>query len=260
MSEQIYRPLIEGMTWSYSRIDAFDTCRYKWYLRYIDDPLGVNSRPMFYSSYGTYMHEIIERYYLGRLPKEDMVSEFLKGFSENVEGDRPLNGIVEKYINAAVEYLRNFEPFPYKMLGVEKEIRFELNGEKFLGYIDFLGEDKDGNIVIIDNKSRELKPRSKRTKPTVKDQELDDMLKQLYLYSAWVIQEYGKPPSKLCFNCFKNRQFIEEPFVETKYNETIAWVFTSIEKIKNVTEFYPNIDYFFCKYLCDYGHECAFIS
>ena len=257
MSDLIYRPLIEGMTWSYSRIDCFNSCRYKWFLRYIDDVDGTNAEPMFYSSYGSFMHEIIEKYYKGKLAKEDMVAEFLCNFSAKVVGKRPSESIVQKYIQLGVEYLKGFEPFPYNCVAVEKKVHFKLNGDLFVGVIDFLGE-KDGEYYIVDNKSRELKPRSNRKKPTAKDAELDEMLVQLYLYAEAVKQEYGKYPKALCFNCFKNRVFIEEPFDENKLHDATSWAAKTIERIKNVEDFYPNIDFFYCRNLCEYSHECCY--
>lgn len=259
MSEGKYDSLIKKMTWSYSRIDCFNTCRYKWFLEYIDDPLRINSKPMFYSSYGSFIHKLLERYYKGELPKGALASEFLSKFSENVKGERPPGGIVDKYIKAGYEYLKSFEPFPYNVVDVEKKVRFEIAGHRFVGFIDYLGE-KDGEYYIVDNKSRDLKPRSKRKKPTLKDKELDEMLRQLYLYASAVREEYGKFPVRLCFNCFKSGVFIEEPFVMERYKEAIEWATHTIEKIQATNDFYPNLDYFFCRYLCDYSDECCFVD
>jgi hypothetical protein len=143
------------------------------------------------------------------------------------------------------------------MVGVEKRVDFQIAGLPFVGYIDYLGE-KDGEYYLIDNKSRDLKPRSKRSKPTVKDGELDSMLRQLYLYSAAVKQEYGKFPKSLCFNCFKAGVFIEEPFLEEKYSESVEWAVKQIDLIKKAEEFYPNIEYFSCRYICGVNEDCVY--
>lgn len=126
-----------------------------------------------------------------------------------------------------------------------------------MGYIDYLGE-KDGELYVVDNKSRDLKPRSKRAKPTLKDAELDDMLRQLYIYSGAVKQEYGRFPKKLCFNCFKAGTFIEEPFSETAYQEAIDWAQKSIEEIKDADDFNPYVEYFGCRYICGVSDECCY--
>ena len=254
MSEMIYRPLIEDMTWSYSRIKCFEDCPYRFYLKYIS---GCKEAPQFYASYGSFMHKLIEEFYKGIITKEEMLTKFLFGFQENVIGRRPQQSTVEKYIQLGIEYLKGFTPFPYNMVAVEKKVEFELGGKKFIGFIDYLGE-KDGEYYIVDNKSRELKPRSGRKKPTVKDQELDEMLKQLYLYAAAIKQEYGKFPNALCFNCFKNRVFIEEPFSEKTFSETIEWFLKTIDDIADENEFLPRIDFFGCNYICGVNGECCY--
>ena len=254
MSDVNYLPLIEDMKWSYSRIESFEDCPYKFYLRYINKCEEVDK---FYASYGTYMHKLIEMYYTGELHPDDMVEEFLEGFSENVRGMRPAQTTVQKYIQAGVEYLKSFKPFDFNMIDVEKRVDFKIGDLNFVGIIDYLGE-KDGELYIVDNKSRDLKPRSNRQKPTVKDKELDEMLKQLYIYSAAIKQEYGKFPKALCFNCFRTGVFIEEPFKIEKYNKAIKWVEDMVEEIKNTDDFYPNREYFYCCYICGVNEDCFF--
>ena len=254
MSEMIYRPLIEDMVWSYSRIKCFEDCPYRFYLKYIS---GCKEAPQFYASYGSFMHKLIEEFYKGIITKEEMLTKFLFGFQENVIGRRPQQSTVEKYIQLGIEYLKGFTPFPYNMVAVEKKVEFELGGKKFIGFIDYLGE-KDGEYYIVDNKSRELKPRSGRKKPTVKDQELDEMLKQLYLYAAAIKQEYGKFPNALCFNCFKNRVFIEEPFSEKTFSETVEWFLKTIDDIADENDFLPYLDFFSCNYICGVNNECCY--
>lgn len=254
MGEMIFLPLIEDMIWSYSRIEAFESCPYRFYLKYISK---CKESEKFYATYGSFMHKLIEGYYRGDYTKDDMLTEFLVGFSKNVKGIRPQKSTVEKYIKCGVEYLKGFQPFPYQMVDVEKRVEFEIDGLKFVGYIDYLGE-KDGEYFIIDNKSRDLKPRSNRSTPTVKDKELDSMLKQLYLYSAAIKQEYGKFPKTLSFNCFKSGVFIEEPFVESEYNKAIDWAKKTVEDIKSTDDFYPNREFFSCHYICGVSDDCVY--
>lgn len=254
MGEVSYLPLIEDMVWSYSRIESFNDCPYRFFLKYISKCKDADK---FYASYGSFMHKLIENYYRGILSKDEMLTEFLTGFSQNVKGTRPQESTVQKYIRCGVEYLKGFQPFKYPMVEVEKRVEFEIEGLKFVGYIDYLGEE-NGEYYIIDNKSRDLKPRSNREKPTVKDKELDSMLRQLYIYSAAVKQEYGKFPKALCFNCFKSGVFIEEPFREEAYNEAISWVKRSVADIKSTDDFYPNREFFSCYYICGVSDDCVY--
>lgn len=254
MKNSIYRMIADGFVWSYSRIECFCDCPYRFFLKYF---AGVKEKPLFYSSYGSFIHKLIEQYYKGALTKDEMVTKFLTDFSKEVRGTRPQESTVTKYIQCGCEYLRSFQPFRFNMIDVEKRVEFNIDGIPFVGVIDYLGEE-DGELVIVDNKSRDLKPRSKRAKPTLKDQELDSMLKQLYIYSAAVKQEYGKFPKLLCFNCFRTGTFIEEPFNEDAYNAAIEWAKKQVEDIKDADDFYPQIDYFSCNFICGVDEECEY--
>lgn len=254
MPEVSYKPLIQDMTWSFSRIEAFNDCPYRWYLRYIK---RYKETEKFYASFGSFMHKLIEKYYRGVLTKEQMLSSFLAGFSKEVVGYRPKEGTLQKYINCGVAYLKSFQPFPFEMVDVEKKVEFEIDGKRFIGFIDFLGKDGE-DLAIVDNKSRELKPRSKRAKPTRKDQELDEMLRQLYLYAAAVEQEYGKLPKWLCFNCFRSGEFIVEPFNQEAYEEAKQWALDTIGKIEDSESFPPIKDVFGCFWICGMSDYCKF--
>lgn len=222
---------------------------------------GMQEETRFYSSYGKFMHKLIEMYYKGELTKNEMKTKFLFDFSSEVQGNRPSDKVVASYIQKGAHYLDSFEQFPYKMVAVEDAICFNIKHLPFFAIVDYVGVDEDnGGYVIIDNKSRELKPKSNKAKPTKNDLELAELLKQLYLYSAAIKSKYGEFPKKLCFNCFKNGQFIEEDFDEEKYNETIDWAVKSIERIMEVEseDFYPNVEYFSCAYLCGLSDECCY--
>ena len=212
---------------------------------------------MFYASYGSFMHKLLERYYQGGLTRDSMLFEFFSKFSTEIKGDRPPGSIVTNYIKHGAEYIKSFEPVESDTFEIEKKVFFEHHGNRFVGVIDYLGE-KDGDFFIVDHKSRDLKPRSNRETPTAKDAELDSMLRQLYLYSAAIKSEYKKFPKYLCFNCFRTGVFIREPFNEDAYNETIKWADRTIDEIKNAEDFYPRREFFMCKYLCGYNDICCY--
>jgi len=256
MGEINYAPVIEGMIWSYSRIKAFDDCPYRWYLRYIRK---LNGKDMFFASYGTFMHKLIELYYKGEKTPKQLCDIYLHEFKNQVTGRAPSQKVFGSYFKSGLQYLRNFHPFPYSPVDIEKRVDFRLNDIPFVGYIDFLGEDS-GELLIVDNKSRNLKPRSSRTKPTKTDMELDSYLTQLYLYAAAVEQEYGKTPKSLCFNCFRTPVFIEEPFQKEAYCQAKQWLADKVAEITTETEFKPNMEYFKCKNLCEMQDHCEYYA
>ena len=54
---------------------------------------------MFYATYGSFMHKLIEKYYRKEITRDQMKVEFLMNFSKEVKGDRPSEKIVGDYIN-----------------------------------------------------------------------------------------------------------------------------------------------------------------
>lgn len=256
MSDVCYRPLIEDMTWSYSRIKCFDDCPYRFFLTYI---CGIEERPMFYASYGSFMHRLLERYYKGELTPEEMRLKYLLDFRNSVAGERPKESTVYNYINQGAAYLADFKPIKCRPVAIEKKLDFTVRGEKFTGFSDLVGVcDDTDELWIVDHKSRDLKQRSNRKKPTVSDAELDQYLRQLYLYAVPVREMFGKYPDMLVFNCFRTNTVISEPFSEPAFNAALDWAKNKIEEIKNTEDFHPYIDYFQCRYICGVGHECCF--
>ena len=254
MGEISYRPLIEDMVWSYSRVECFKDCPYRWFMKYIKK---CPESPQFYSSYGAFMHKLLEQFYRGEITREDMKIKFLFDYAKEVRGTRPPGDTVKKYIDDGINYLTQFEPLPYDVVAVEKELKFEIDGIPFTGFIDLLGK-SENDLYIVDHKSRLLKTRSGRKAQTAKDKELDNMLKQLYIYAYAIKQEYGDYPKSLCINCFRNGVFIEEPFDEKVCIDTIDSVKRDIENIKNEDDFYPNVEFFSCNYICGFKDDCCY--
>lgn len=256
MGDINYAPLIKDMVWSYSRIKAFDDCSYRWYLKYIQK---IHGKDMFFASYGSFAHKIIERFYTEHLPVSSLSGIYLQGFKQNVVGRAPNQKVFANYFKSGLEYFRSFKAFELKPLAIEKEVKFEVEGVPFIGYIDFLGE-KDGELYVVDNKSRNLKARSTRAKPTKTDIELDHYLRQLYLYSIPVEKEYGKKPKYLCFNCFREGVFIQEEFSEQAFEEAKKWLIESVARITEETDFEAAPDYFKCTHLCEVHDNCDYFE
>lgn len=114
------------------------------------------------------------------------------------------------------------------------------------------------HTYVVDNKSRVLKARSTRAKATKADAELDAYLRQLYIYSAAVENEYGIRPDSLCFNCFREERFIVEPFRQEAYMEATEWLKDSVATIRQETDFNPSIEFFKCAYLCEMQDTCEY--
>lgn len=244
--------IIDQMTWSYSRLHAYLDCPYSFYLKYID---GTEEDPMWYSSYGSFVHQILAEYFKGEITRNDAVTRYLTGFY-SIPGARPNQSVFMNYYEQGLEHMRNLTPFVESIIGVEKKVFFKIDGFKFVGVIDLLLQHDDG-IVILDHKSHMLKPRSGRAKPTKTDQELDAYLRQLYLYSAPIIDKYGQKPS-LAFNCFRSGMIINEPFKDEDFESAKNWALDTIHAIEEEKDWNPNADWFYCHNLCGLRSQCEY--
>lgn len=249
-----YSNIIAEMTWSYSRITTFEDCPYQFFLSYIK---RLRKKPLFFSDYGSFMHKIIEQYLNRELDRSQLVSYYLNNFRGEIRGYAPNKSIFKNYFEQGLHYLSHID-FPYpNPVAVERKFDFELGGFPFTGIVDCIANDRDG-FIILDNKSRALKPRSNRKKPTKSDEELDSYLRQLYLYSAPIKEVFHTYPERLEFNCFRTGQLISESFQEKTFEQTKDWAVTTIEKIIDNDDWSPNMDYWKCRYLCDLNHCCEY--
>ena len=120
-------------------------------------------------------------------------------------------------------------PENWEILEVERELKIDIKGKKFIGYLDLLVRDKtDGRLILIDHKSKaEFKDENEKQHYAI----------QLYLYAIWVFEEYHEYPKELLFNMFRVGNQVTIPF---NYDDFIAaqeWVCDTIKKIYSDTEF-----------------------
>ena len=252
-----YEPVLRDMTWSFSRLKTYNQCPAQWYLRYLmEEP----EEEQFYASFGSFCHELIARYYNGELKQDELLPEYLQGFCSRVQGDRPSREIEAKYLEQGARYFESFAPFPLNTELVEEPVNLNLDGLNFTGIIDYLGstvsEDGTKSYIVVDHKSADIKPRSKRKTPTQSDKKLDDTLMQLYLYAEWVHTVYGVYPTELWLNCFRTGVLIREPFSEEKLADAKDWVKTQVGRIFREDLFLPSDDYYYCRWVCGQHRNC----
>ena len=251
----------EDYKWSYSRVSKYSDCKYAWFLKYIED---AETEELFFSQFGKFVHKIYAEILLGNLAKENAVEYFLANYRREVTAKAPTDKTFSSYFNSGLAAMKNVDEFlneikDYEIVGVEIPVEFEVCGAKFVGIIDLLLKDKDENYIIVDHKSRTLKPRSK--KRTLKsDKELDEYLEQLYLYADAVNEIYGKYPTELWFHCYRNT---DNKIIKEKYSDDTAVAvefktFAQIEEIKMNETWTPNCDWFSCTNLCECHGECEY--
>ena len=241
------------MVWSFSRLNSYYNCPYEWRLHYY---LCNHSEQNFFAEYGSLIHSILEKYAKGELSLFDLNQYYEDHFNEEIPHDAPPNNYVDirqSYYDKGVDYLDNIDLDldSYEILGVEKKVEFELFGKKFIGFIDLLVRDKQtGEIIIIDHKSASIKILKNGNISKSDQAHFLEFQRQLYLYSYPIIKEYGKV-SKLKWNMFKDRRWIEIPWKQEEYDEAIQWAKDTLELIEKETEWAPNTSSkYYCNYIC----------
>lgn len=243
-----YSYLISLMTWSYSRLRAYEDCRYGFFLNYIEEEEEIKH---FYAEYGSLIHRILERFYNGAVTKEQALSMFMTGFVLDLP-DEVKPSTARNYYQQGKEYLSSLVMPKEKIVSIEERLNFKVGDYPFVGFVDLLLEDEN-DLIIQDHKSHILQRRTKKQK-----EEFDSFARQLYLYSAGIEQKYGRLPYKIRFNCFRDGSVPEEMFDKNKYEETKQWALDTIGRIEQESKWEPSLEWFKCRYICGFSNSCEY--
>lgn len=257
MSE--YKKEIENMCWSYSRLSAFDHCKYSFYLKYIEKAFAEGN---FYAESGTFVHEILEKYFNDKITLDEAARYYVEKYDDYV-CYKVKQSIMDKSFEACADYFANVDfgwLNDYEILGVELELELNINGYKFTGFIDLLiRHKKTGDIIVIDHKSAAY-PFKKDGVSVLKKSQHDfaQYKRQMYLYSKGVKEKYGVFPKELWWNHFKEQKFAKITFDQKEYEESIEWFVNQIHAIEQEEDFEPKQDFFYCSNLCDFRNSCEY--
>ena len=237
------------VVWSFSRLSAFETCPYMFYQLYINK---VPREGNFFSQYGSFIHELLEGFYNGKYEAWELKSIYEEQYNNNVTKQAPPNNFVDlasSYYDYGTKYLGTFRPVKdMKILGVEKEYTCTIGGNPFKMIVDLILQDKEGNIIIQDHKSKSIKSGN--------DANIRPYWKQMALYSIPVFEEYGKYPTELQINAFRTGKIFSKKFDKSMVDEASEWALDLIKRIKEEQDWCKNPDSFFCEFLCDLRATC----
>lgn len=255
---------LDTITWSFSSVNAYDTCPKMFYFTYIEKAPKIQNS---FSEWGTFVHLLLQKYYEGELELFELSGEYEKDYSENVKLTFPDNAYVdlnETYKAAGKKYFDNFEDdfSDYEVIGVEQKIETKIGKYNFVGYIDLILKDDKG-YYICDHKSK-----SKFKNAA----ELRHYLFQLYIYSKYIYEKYGEYPVGLIYNMVRVEDIIHEVFDIEEYQKALSWAESTINNIyedeifddkilmnymakrKDIHSFKNND--FFCNELCSVRESC----
>lgn len=222
--------ILDGMRWSFSSVNTYNTCPQAFKLGYLDALPRVDNA---FSDWGTFMHSIMEAYFRGEVEFFELSQMYVDGYKDNVLCEFPPNkfcDLSERYYTAGKEYLDKFEGLfeDCEVVGVEQKVFLKIEGRPFVGVIDLLLKDGE-DYIVADHKSKSAF-KSKR--------ELAEYARQLYLYALFVREKYGKWPTKLVFHMVRaGGELVEVPFVEVDAMAAKQWFLDTIDAIYQDVEF-----------------------
>lgn len=232
---------------SFSKLSTFYTCKYGYKQRYIDGKKGIGNA---FSSYGSFVHSLMEDYAKGDIPLSSLPDIYEWEFNDKVPEEFPYNKYVdlrESYYKQGLDFLQHFEGYSdIEIIGVEKEFEIPIDDWIFMGVIDLIYRDNTG-IVIRDYKSKaSFKNKEEQKK----------YARQLYLYSLYIKRTYGEYPSRVEFLMFRKQKPISIEFNIDSYKEAIAWARKAVSDIRECWDYSSNCDEFFAQNLCNHREYC----
>lgn len=222
-----------------------------------------------FAQWGSHCHKVIERYYKRELELFELSDEYQQYYDERVTAEFPENPHTDLsllYKNSGQTYFDEFDDLflDCEVLAVEKEFETKIGDFKFVGVIDLILKSGD-DFWICDHKSKSgFKSESEKRY----------YLFQLYLYSKYVYETFGKYPSRLIYNMFRKRDVIAVDFDESEYYKALSWAENTIKQIYEEEDFVDKIetkilssrgkkrlsefkrDDFFCNELCNVRSQC----
>lgn len=194
--------------WSFSKVNKFVTSPYEYYLKYILH-VKEDKRDGIYTTSGGTIHDILEKFYSREIKYEDMISTyegalFLFDQAElkyNKTDEEKNAKIANKYEECIKHFFKYHKPFTQKAM-IEQFAVTKIGDHVFQGYIDFIFQDDDGTVTILDWKSSTIYTGDKVLKEG----------KQLLIYAQSLIQ-HGMPMEKIKI-CWDFLKYVNVSFVQ----------------------------------------------
>ncbi len=244
-------------TYSHSKLSTFESCKFKYKLRYID-----NIKPEFKATIETFMgsrvHEALEKLYENKkfqklLSKEELINfyncEWEKNWAENIiinKKEYSKENYKKMGESFLVNYYDKFKPFEdLTIIGLETEDKLRLsNGSLYHIRIDKFGC-KDKDYFVCDYK----------TNSSMKTQQEADEDRQLAMYALWVKKNFKDAKTvTLKWHMLAFSKDVESKRSDKELEELEKSVIKLIKEIETTKEYPTNVTAL-CNY-CEYQNIC----
>jgi len=254
MSE--YDFILDDMKFSHSSVNGFETCPKMFYLSYIDREPRV---PNFFSDFGLFCHEILEKYFSGELELWDLEEYFDDNFGEKVATPPPPypKGMKDTYEQNGLDFFSNFDfdLSAYDVISIEEMIDAEIDGVNLVIKPDLVLKEKEtGKCTLVDYKTSKLKLNK------YDEKKIAGYMRQFYLYVYFLNKSKNYNITKIKVWFIRNEGYVLDVDVDPiEMQKTIDWFTGTIAKIKEEKEWEGNTDKsnkYFCEMLCGVRNSC----
>jgi RecB family exonuclease len=246
---------------SYSKISAFEQCKYKYKLKYIDK-IKVEIEQTIEAFMGNLVHKALEKLYteiiIGKICTKNELINFYNGlwikqFNCNILIVKTENSaehyrkLGEYFINKY--YDKNYPFDEFEIIGLETQDKLILkNQDQYHIRIDKLAR-KNDVFYVCDYK----------TNNKMKTQDEADNDEQLAMYALWVFSKFKNAKTfVLVWDMLAFDEKVLSKRTPKQLKELEKDIIKKIAFINNCTEFSPNLTKL-CDY-CEYQKQCKFYS
>jgi CRISPR/Cas system-associated exonuclease Cas4 (RecB family) len=228
---------------SYSRVNAYLFCPYKYKLIYLDNlHISINADITF----GHIIHKTLEKFHVGKEQSYDMLFESYDDAWRN-DGFVDPQQIFEYYEcgrRMLANYYKSFNASDTEVLYVEKAFDANIGKYKFIGVIDRIDRYPDGRYEIVDYK----------THTKIWEQERVDKDLQLTFYAYACKNVFGFDPDEISVYFLSENKKI---YTKRSWNEISDAIDVAIETAENVMaeNFDPDVSK--CQ-TCGFKLKCKF--
>lgn len=235
---RLFRP---GIEISYSRVNTYRTCPWKYKLVYED---GLHTPPNPFISLGLSIHRALDDFHKrnGASLDELLESYNQAWVNEGFLSPQQTQEFYERGQRMLEDYWKRSAGRASEILCLEKEFSFRLGKNTLRGIIDRIDRHPDGAIEIIDYK----------THAELWTQEKVDSDLQLSLYALACRRMLGKMPATVSYYFLARDCKMSTRRTERQMDEAVQLVTATAEKIKD-REFTPNRAH--CS-RCDFRKTC----
>lgn len=246
------------MTWSFSRLHAYEQCGYLFYLKYIEEREGESN---YYAANGKAMHEVMEALLSGKISIEDCPQYYAEIYDTIYETTK--QSTMDITHEKCMDYLCVMDDIDrdmYEILGVELRLDFKIQKYKFIGFADLVVRNKTtGEVILVDHK--QANHFLKKDGTPLKNQ-TDNFLaykKQMYIYCKGLYDCLGLKVDKIVWHHFKDLgELTIIPYRQEESDEALNWAVHLIEAIKKDNKFKNTSSFLMCTALCDFRNECEY--